>query len=314
MYRFVVIVLLGVVVAGCAVRGVRTEEIRGPVTWRAENFRIIQRPIVGDATRDKGDHYMFTLVLREPHGTAITFTHIAWTVDQPNTTSAASENTGRWALRPHGELRLPFSAYFYCSESVCWETGALAPVYNIILTGTDDQGQPVRVAIDLRLPLDPSPSVVRTLGFLTERPRGKVRLNAMNFGHTFDVAHDDEVVVYLSLYNDALQDPVEVTVRLYDPQGQNTQEWTHTYTMHSPGTKATYRFSPRALTQMAHQPLGTWNVRAFAEETEATYRFYPLALMQMAHQPLGTWNVQAFAEEQVIASATFALVSLAQAN
>ena len=66
MYRFVVIVLLGVVVAGCAVRGARTEEISGPVTWRAENFRIIQRPIVGDETRDKGDHYMFTSNSRRP--------------------------------------------------------------------------------------------------------------------------------------------------------------------------------------------------------------------------------------------------------
>ena len=115
MARMFLALLLGVVIASCASVGFRTEGASGPVAWQATDLRIIQRPIPGDATREKGDHYTFTLVLRETQGTTITFTHMAWAVYQPDTAPASSESTGQWSLRPHGELRWPFSNYMYCS-------------------------------------------------------------------------------------------------------------------------------------------------------------------------------------------------------
>jgi hypothetical protein len=126
--------------------------VSGPVTWQATDLRVIERSVSGAAR----DIYAFTLVLEETYGAALTFTNLEYTISQPafNPTGETRQAVISWKLRPYGELRLPFSSYWYCAALAtdCLRAGAIAPWYHIILTGTDDQGRAVRVAMDLRLP------------------------------------------------------------------------------------------------------------------------------------------------------------------
>src|SRR5262249_34339541 len=104
--------------------------------------------------------YTFMLVLEETQGSGITLTQLDYTIYHPGfAVIPASERTAiLWKLRPYGELR----QLFY-SSPCCFETrfgilgiqGRLAPAWHILLTGTADHGQPVRVVIDLSLPPPP---------------------------------------------------------------------------------------------------------------------------------------------------------------
>lgn len=127
--------------------------VSGPVTWQATDLRVIARSVSGAAR----DIYAFTLVLEETHGSALTLTSLSQTVSQPEVNAAGVSHHFpiRWKLRPHGELRQPFSFYWYCAEAQCQNWGPIAPWYNIVLTGTDDRGHPIHVAIDFRLPSHP---------------------------------------------------------------------------------------------------------------------------------------------------------------
>ena len=161
MIHMLLTLLLSAIVAGCAAIGHRTEGVSGPVAWHVTDLRITQGLLAQDADGKARDRYEFTIVLKETQGTAITFTHHEQTCYEPGVSPAGGSSvvTGRWKLPPHGELPRPGSWLVYCAERPCnW--GSLAPVCQSILTGTDDQDQPVRVVIDFRLP--PNPRVVQT--------------------------------------------------------------------------------------------------------------------------------------------------------
>jgi len=148
------------VLTGCTAH---LKGVSGPVTWQATDLRVIERSVSGAAR----DIYAFTLVLEETQGAALTFTHLEYTISQPafNPTGETRQAVIIWKLHPYGELRLPFSSYWYCAATLatdCLRGGAIAPWYHIILTGTDDQGQDVRVAMDFRLPQNPpQPKIVQ---------------------------------------------------------------------------------------------------------------------------------------------------------
>ena len=122
--------------------------------------RVIERSVSG-ADRDI---YTFALVLEEMQGVAITFTNLEYTVLQPglNPTGISYHSSILWKLRSRGELRQPFSFYWDCGDRQCPPWVATAPWYNIALTGTNAQGQPIQVAIDLKLPQNP-PKLQRRL-------------------------------------------------------------------------------------------------------------------------------------------------------
>jgi hypothetical protein len=145
-----VLVVLGTTMMGCTAY---LKGMSGPVAWQATDLRIIERSVSG-ADRDI---YTFALVLEETQGSAITFTNLEYTVSQPgiNPTGVSYHSSILWKLRSRGELRQPFSFYWNCAERQCPNWVATAPWYNIILTGTNAQGQPIRVAIDLKLPQSP---------------------------------------------------------------------------------------------------------------------------------------------------------------
>jgi predicted aspartyl protease len=145
-----VLVVLGTTMMGCTAY---LKGMSGPVAWQATDLRIIERSVSG-ADRDI---YAFALVLEETQGSAITFTNLEYTVSQPgiNPTGVSYHSSILWKLRSRGELRQPFSFYWNCDERQCPNWVATAPWYNIILTGTNAQGQPIRVAIDLKLPQSP---------------------------------------------------------------------------------------------------------------------------------------------------------------
>ena len=145
--------LLVLVVAGCAAY-IRTEGVSGPVAWRATDLALSKRIIDG---RER-DVYSFALVLKETKGIGITFTRLERTYYEPTIHGTPVVQSGRWILRPNGELRVPFSSYIYCPQwaDICHKPGVTAPLWNVILTGTDDRGQPVRLVIDVALPPDPA--------------------------------------------------------------------------------------------------------------------------------------------------------------
>jgi predicted aspartyl protease len=147
-------VLMSVVLVGCAALGPRLDGVSGPIAWEATDLRVVERNVAG-ANRDL---YAFTLVLKATQSTAITFTQAKYTISQPgiNAAGVSEQQTILWKLRPHGELRQPISFYWYCTEFDCARVALRpAPWYDLVLTGTDDRGHPVRVVIDLRLPQNP---------------------------------------------------------------------------------------------------------------------------------------------------------------
>src|SRR5215510_7495785 len=162
----VVAALLALGVPGCAPQ---LTGHSGALTWEVTDLRIVERSVAGTAR----DLYTFTLVLQETQGSAVTFTHLEQIVSQPSVNAAGETQHSAvlWKLRPHGELRQSFSFYWYCATSDCPKGQALAPApwYNIRLTGTDEGGQSVQVAIDVKLPGNPpgpkvGPSLARSSG------------------------------------------------------------------------------------------------------------------------------------------------------
>ena len=142
-----------VVISGCAALGARLEGVSGPIAWQATDLRVVERQVT-DTGREL---YAFTLVLKETQGRGVIFTHLEYTMTQPGVVPIGDTQraTIAWRLHPYGELRHPFSSYIYCSETPCQNWGPQAPWWHIVLTGTDERQQSVRVAIDLRLPQNP---------------------------------------------------------------------------------------------------------------------------------------------------------------
>lgn len=144
------VLCMGIVVPGCTTH---LQGVSGPVAWQAADLRVAARSAAGAAR----DIYAFTLILAETQGAAITFTQLDYTVSQPDVNAAGATHSSSilWKLRPRGELRHPFSFYWYCADIQCRDLAPTAPWYNLVLTGSDDRGQPVRVVIDIRLPSNP---------------------------------------------------------------------------------------------------------------------------------------------------------------
>jgi hypothetical protein len=122
----------------------------GSVAWHATAFQLAQATVQGQP----GERSAFTLVLKELNGVGITFTDLQRTVSARHVNTASTERTGRWRLRPNGELRLPFSFTYYCPQAFdsCSGPPVFAPHWHLVLKGADDRGQPLQVVIDLDVP------------------------------------------------------------------------------------------------------------------------------------------------------------------
>jgi hypothetical protein len=141
--------LIAALVMGCGSAPIRTEGIAGPVTWQAMDFQLAKVTV----NNQPGERYSFTLLLKETCGAGMTFTEIKWTISQHGVTPTTSDRTIRWRLPPHGQWRVPFSFSWYCPQAFESCAGARGvPPWNIILTGTDDRGQPVQVVIAVAPP------------------------------------------------------------------------------------------------------------------------------------------------------------------
>ena len=154
MTRLLLVVLLGVIITGCATYWqAHTEGTSGPIAWYIADARSVADP-VGERYA-----YAFVLVLQETQGTALTFTTMTYTVYSGTATHSGSDERtiqGPWKLRAHGTFRFPFTFTVTCPEgSGCIKLEPLAPTYHVVLTGTDSQAKPVRVLIGTKLPPDP---------------------------------------------------------------------------------------------------------------------------------------------------------------
>ncbi len=138
---------LALTVAGCATVAVQTEGEGQRLRWHATDFRSYRMGI------DKRELYEYTLVLEERQGSTITFTALeAEFRNNVQSRRSAWRRSGHWVLPAHGELRLPLGTYRQCRLDQCRDWGPLAPIWRLMLRGTDEQGQVVREVIEMTLP------------------------------------------------------------------------------------------------------------------------------------------------------------------
>jgi len=131
--------LLGLVVlAACAST---TAGVSGPVAWQA-----VDSTVRGDSFSAV---YQFTLVLRETAGHELTLTTLGVTPAY----GRREEQSGRWQLPAHGELRVPIASRLTClgHASACRASGHML-WYHITLTGRDEDGRAVHIPIAVTLP------------------------------------------------------------------------------------------------------------------------------------------------------------------
>jgi hypothetical protein len=110
-----------VVIGGCATLGARLEGVSGSIAWQATDLRVVERQV----TETSRELYAFTLVLKETQGRGVTFTHLEYTMSQPDIVPIGDTQraTIAWRLHPYGELRHPFYSSIYCSEMPCQNWG-----------------------------------------------------------------------------------------------------------------------------------------------------------------------------------------------
>jgi hypothetical protein len=144
------LLLVSLLVVGCASPPVHTDGVTGSVAWHATEFRLARATVQGQP----GERYAFTLVLSDRDGIGVIFTDLQRTVVAHHVQTASTARTGRWRLPPHGELRLPFSFAHYCPQAFgsCSGPPVFAPHWHIVLTEADDRGHPVQVVIELDVP------------------------------------------------------------------------------------------------------------------------------------------------------------------
>lgn len=144
------LLLMSLLVGGCASTPVHTDGVSGSVAWHATDFQLAKATVQGQP----GERYAFTLVLSDRGATGVTFTVLQRTVSAPQVRTVSTERTGRWRLPPNGTLRFPFSFTHYCPQAFdsCSGPAVFAPHWHIVLHGADDRGQPVQVVIDLDAP------------------------------------------------------------------------------------------------------------------------------------------------------------------
>lgn len=146
MIRLVAIALF---LAGCATLETRIEGTSGPVAWRVADLAVVTEDVQGQPV----DSTAFTLRIRNVSDRTVTFTKMDRTVYRPGVDPSSTSHTGRWALRPGVEWKVPFSSSLICRDpSGCAGSGATQPLWQILLTGDDDQHRPVHVRIDVVLP------------------------------------------------------------------------------------------------------------------------------------------------------------------
>lgn len=145
-YAFLVL-WLGLIAAGCSMVEVRTEGQGQALRWHATDIRQYTVAIKHQEV------YEYTLVLEELRGTTVTFTTLQARF-RNNLHSRPSDwkKAGQWVLPAGGQLRIPMGTYRHCHAGHCRDWGPLAPVWHLVLTGTDEQGQPVREVIEMSLP------------------------------------------------------------------------------------------------------------------------------------------------------------------
>ncbi len=155
MRRVLILVPLGMLIAGCVPLGTRTEGTSGPIAWHVTDLKTES---VGDRT-SPGDFrgaYSFTLVLKETQGIPITFTYRKDTIYATDLTILRSADQAiNLRLRPHEERRFPLTFSWGCAAADCLQPRSVAPLWTINLTGSDEKGQAVQVVIQMRLPDNP---------------------------------------------------------------------------------------------------------------------------------------------------------------
>ena len=149
------VLMWGLLLAGCTTLGVRTSGVSGPVEWRTTDFEW-HADGIGEQV------YTFTLLLRDTQGRDITFTHLdAVLHNAAESLPAYWQRTGQWRLPAYGEVPIPLGSRRSCPYDQCMYSGpGLVPVWQLTLRGTDQGGQPVRLVLDMRFPA--IPNVVRT--------------------------------------------------------------------------------------------------------------------------------------------------------
>lgn len=149
--RYVLLALgMHLVLTACTTLSPRPDAEPASIVWQATDFRVLTRTINGV----ERTLYTFMLVLEETQGSEITLTQLDYTTSHPgfDLLPAAKGTAIVWKLRPYGELRQLFYASPCCAKAHLAIPEPLALAWRISLTGTDDRGQRVRVAIDLSLP------------------------------------------------------------------------------------------------------------------------------------------------------------------
>ena len=143
--------LLSLGMLGCAALQPGTEGSSGPLIWQATD------PQWQTLEWEHRERYSFTLVLQETTGTPITFTTLAVQLkNSPGSQPVGWKTTGPWTLPAHGTLRLPLTSSRHCPYVYCVQRGALTPQWSMTLSGSDGHGNPVRYALQVRLPAAPS--------------------------------------------------------------------------------------------------------------------------------------------------------------
>jgi len=143
--QFVGLLLL---VGGC--HGVvRTEGASGPIAWRVTDLAVVTRDVQGQAV----DSTAFTLEIRNVSDRTVTFTKIDRTVYRPGTSPGSTSSTGRWELRTDGVWKIPLSSSVTCKyRGGCSGRGGTQTLWQVLVTGYDDQNRPVEVRLDITLP------------------------------------------------------------------------------------------------------------------------------------------------------------------
>lgn len=141
--------------AGCAPSGLQHGGTQGAVSWRLEDVRLVEDP------GGKIHVWAYTLVIRELNGVGVTFHQIesrSWVAGQ-----SLGSRQERTSLRiaPRGEQRLSQSDGFHVGGgpgSIMVQNEPL--LVSKILSGTTDQGQPVKV--EAQYSLDPNAPTAKT--------------------------------------------------------------------------------------------------------------------------------------------------------
>jgi hypothetical protein len=109
---------------------------------------------VPTTVRDRpGERYTFTILLHDQTGVGITFTRVTQMVFAHHVQPRTITQDGQWRLPPKGELPLPFHLLWSCAAVSDGCTAVAGPPHwYILLTGTDEHGNPVQLGLEVDAP------------------------------------------------------------------------------------------------------------------------------------------------------------------